>query len=105
MSIEINGTLVKPIDPLYLKTAAIQSGARQFQSTWTCEVYANPEDDNSAIGKVEVILRTKPRCGTRRNGRAQHYRQPVARGHPTRLCRRNIHFMPHQDLVALAKEE
>ena len=60
VSIEINGTLVKPIDPLYLKTAAIQSGARQFQSTWTCEVYANPEDDNSPIGKVEVTFSELP---------------------------------------------
>lgn len=60
VSIEINGTPVKPIDPLYLNTESVQSGARQFQSTWTCEVYANPEDDNSAIGKVEVTFSELP---------------------------------------------
>jgi Histidine kinase-, DNA gyrase B-, and HSP90-like ATPase len=37
ISIEINGTPVKPIDPLYLNTESVQSGARQFQSTWACE--------------------------------------------------------------------
>ncbi len=60
ISIEINGTPVKPIDPLYLNTESVQSGARQFQSTWACEVYANPEDDNSPIGKVEVTFSELP---------------------------------------------
>lgn len=60
ISIEINGTPVKPIDPLYLNTESVQSGARQFQSTWACEVYANPDDDNSPIGKVEVTFSELP---------------------------------------------
>lgn len=60
VSIEINGTPVKPIDPLYLNTESVQSGARQFQSTWACEVYANPDDDNSPIGKVEVTFSELP---------------------------------------------
>jgi hypothetical protein len=60
VSIKVNGNSVKPIDPLYLETAAIHSGAKQFQSTWTCEVYANPEDENSPIGKVEVTFSELP---------------------------------------------
>jgi hypothetical protein len=60
VSIKINGMPVKPIDPLYLNTESVQSGARQFQSTWACEVYANPDDDNSPIGKVEVTFSELP---------------------------------------------
>jgi len=60
IKIEINGNLVKPVDPLYLKRKAVHSGARQFQSTWTCEVYANPQDETSAVGKVEVIFSELP---------------------------------------------
>lgn len=58
--IEINGTPVIPIDPLYLEKGALHSGARQFQSTWSCEVYADPNDENSEIGKVEVIFSEMP---------------------------------------------
>lgn len=60
VSIEINGTQVKPIDPLYLNTGSVQSGARQFQSTWTCEVYADPAADDSPIGKVQVLFSELP---------------------------------------------
>lgn len=59
-TIEINGTAVKPIDPLYLHRDAIHSGARPFQSTWACEVYADPQDENSPIGKVEVVFSELP---------------------------------------------
>lgn len=60
VSIEINGTPIKPADPLYLNAAAVQSGARQFQSTWICEVYADPEDDNSQVGRVAVTFSELP---------------------------------------------
>lgn len=60
VSIEINGTPIKAVDPLYLNATAVKSGARQFQSTWACEVYANPEDDQSPIGKIEVIFSELP---------------------------------------------
>lgn len=58
--IEINGAPVKPVDPLFLETKAIHSGARPFQSTWSCEVYANPLDERSAIGTVEVTFSELP---------------------------------------------
>lgn len=58
--IEINGTPVKPVDPLYLNVKAVHSGARSFQSTWSCEVYADPHDENSPIGKVEVVFSELP---------------------------------------------
>ena len=58
--IEINGTPVKPVDPLYLHKDAVQSGARPFQSTWSCEVYADPHDENSPIGKVDVVFSELP---------------------------------------------
>jgi hypothetical protein len=60
VKIEINGSLVKPVDPLYLEQKAVHSGARQFQSTWTCEVYATPHEEASAIGKVEVVFSELP---------------------------------------------
>lgn len=58
--IEINGDLVKAVDPLYLERKALHSGARPFQSTWTCEIYANPQDEKSAIGKVQVTFSELP---------------------------------------------
>lgn len=58
--LEINGTLVKPVDPLYLHKDAVHSGARSFQSTWSCEVYADPHDEHSPIGKVEVVFSELP---------------------------------------------
>lgn len=58
--IEINGVLLKPVDPLYLERKAVHSGARPFQSTWTCEVYADPQDGSSEIGKVEVVFSELP---------------------------------------------
>lgn len=58
--IEINGTVVRPIDPLFLETDATHSGARPFQSTWTCEVYANPQDEQSAVGTVKVVFSELP---------------------------------------------
>lgn len=60
VSIEINGVVVQAIDPLYLSAKAVRCGARQFQSTWTCEVYADPDDEQSAIGTVEVIFSELP---------------------------------------------
>jgi len=60
VSIEINGAPIKPVDPLYLHDEAVQGGARKFQSTWACEVYADPHDENSAIGNVEVIFSELP---------------------------------------------
>lgn len=58
--IEINGAPIRPVDPLYLQREAVYCGARQFQSTWSCEVYVNPQDPNSTIGKVEVIFAELP---------------------------------------------
>ncbi len=58
--IEINGVLLKPVDPLYLERKAVYNGARPFQSTWTCEVYADPQDESSEIGKVEVVFSELP---------------------------------------------
>jgi hypothetical protein len=58
--IEINGIVIKPVDPLFLEQKAIHSGARQFQSTWACEVYADPHDEQSAIGTVEVTFSELP---------------------------------------------
>ena len=58
--IEINGAPIQPVDPLFLEREAVHSGARQFQSIWVCEVYANPQDDASAIGKVEVTFSELP---------------------------------------------
>jgi anti-sigma regulatory factor (Ser/Thr protein kinase) len=60
VKIEINGVLLKPIDPLYLERKAVHSGARPFQSTWTCEVYADPQDESSEIGKIEVVFSELP---------------------------------------------
>lgn len=60
VKIEINGVTLKPVDPLYLERRAVYSGARPFQSTWTCEVYANPQDASSEIGKVEVVFSELP---------------------------------------------
>ena len=58
--IEINGVPIEPVDPLYLDQRARLSGARAFQSTWTCEIYANPLDANSPIGKVDVLFSELP---------------------------------------------
>ncbi|MGQ0752291.1 MAG: ATP-binding protein [Betaproteobacteria bacterium] len=58
--IEINGSAIKPVDPLFLEWKAVHSGARLFQSTWSCEVYANPQDEQSAIGKVEIAFSELP---------------------------------------------
>lgn len=58
--IEINGTSVQPVDPLYLNPRSIHSGAREFQSCWTCEVYADPENVQSAIGTVEIVFSELP---------------------------------------------
>jgi hypothetical protein len=58
--IEINGAPVRPVDPLYLQPNAVKSGARQFQTTWTCEVYADPQDEQSEIGTVEVTFTELP---------------------------------------------
>jgi anti-sigma regulatory factor (Ser/Thr protein kinase) len=58
--IEINGTLLKPIDPLFLQQDGLYSGARQFQTTWTCGVFADPNDIKSPVGKVEVIFSELP---------------------------------------------
>lgn len=58
--IEINGAAVCPVDPLYLEHKAVHSGARQFQSTWSCEMYADPQRHDSPIGKVEVTFSELP---------------------------------------------
>lgn len=58
--IEINGTPVLPIDPLYLQSNAVLSGARQFQTTWACDVFADPQRDDSPVGRVEVTFSELP---------------------------------------------
>ncbi len=58
--IEINGVAVKPLDPLYLHPDAIHSGARSFQSSWSCEIYSDPSDEDSPIGTVEVLFSELP---------------------------------------------
>lgn len=58
--IEINGAAVKPVDPLYLHKDAVRSGGRSFQSTWSCEIHADPLDESSPIGKVEVLFSELP---------------------------------------------
>lgn len=60
VTIEINGAPVKPVDPLYLNQKAVQSGAHQFQSIWACEIYADPQDEESPVGKVEVVFSELP---------------------------------------------
>lgn len=58
--IEINDAPVRPIDPLYLHPNAVHSGARQFQSTWSCEVFADPQREDSPVGRVEVTFSELP---------------------------------------------
>ncbi len=60
VNIEINGEKLDPIDPLFLDERSRQSGAREFQSIWSCEVYADPSIRNSPIGKVEVKFSELP---------------------------------------------
>jgi len=60
ISIEINGIALQAIDPLFLSQKAVHSGARQFQSSWTCEVYADPDDPQSDTGTVEVVFSELP---------------------------------------------
>ena len=60
LTIEINGLAVKPLDPLYLHPDAVHSGARSFQSSWSCEIYADPSDEASPVGTVEVLFSELP---------------------------------------------
>jgi hypothetical protein len=60
VSIEINGSAVQAVDPLFLNSKAVHSGGRQFQSTWTCEVYSDPDDMQSEIGTVEIVFSELP---------------------------------------------
>lgn len=60
VSIEINGAAVQAVDPLFLDSKAVHCGARKFQSNWTCEVYADPDDVQSAIGTVEIVFSELP---------------------------------------------
>jgi Histidine kinase-, DNA gyrase B-, and HSP90-like ATPase len=58
--IEMNGSQIKPVDPLYLSPNAVQSGARQFQSTWTCDVHADAHAEDSPVGTVHVRFTELP---------------------------------------------
>jgi hypothetical protein len=58
--ITVNGKSVVPIDPLYLHDGTRLSGARRFQDNWTCEIYADPADENSSVGIVKVTFSELP---------------------------------------------
>lgn len=60
LTMQINGVNVEPVDPLYLNSAALHCGGRPFQSTWICELYADPTSDSSVTGKVEVMFSELP---------------------------------------------
>lgn len=60
LRITVNGESVAPIDPLYLHEGTCLSGALQFQEAWTCEVYADPGDENSPVGEIKVTFSELP---------------------------------------------
>ncbi len=60
VDIAINGEFVVPRDPLYLQPQSQPSGARMFQEVWECELYSDPLNFDSEIGRVEVIFTELP---------------------------------------------
>ena len=59
VSIKVNGDAVQPVDPLFLHTNALFSGATQFAEELVYEVAANP-DDPSRTGMVNVRFSELP---------------------------------------------
>lgn len=60
ISISINGEPIRPRDPLFLMTTAVHAGGRQFQDTWQCELYIDPNNRDSATGVVSVTFSELP---------------------------------------------
>lgn len=58
--ISINGKPICARDPLFLMAKAVHAGGRQFQDTWQCELYVDPNDRDSATGLVSVTFSELP---------------------------------------------
>lgn len=58
--ISINSEPIRARDPLFLMAHAVHAGGRQFQDTWKCELYVDPDDRDSATGVVSVTFSELP---------------------------------------------
>ncbi len=60
LTISVNGSDVRPVDPLFLNEKAQHSGAAVFGHTMEYEVLSNPDDLQSPTGRVSVTFSELP---------------------------------------------
>jgi hypothetical protein len=60
LRLRINGEVVQPIDPLFVREQSRFSGAQVFQDVCTFEIYANPDNPRAGSGKVAVMFSELP---------------------------------------------
>jgi hypothetical protein len=60
VTIELNGVGIDPIDPLFLSTHSVTTGAKPFHDPWTCEVVTEPGAARPHVGTVTVTFTELP---------------------------------------------
>jgi hypothetical protein len=58
--ITLNGKVVDPIDPIFLRTSFEDGGAKPFQEVITVEVATDPENPSSHAGQVQILFTELP---------------------------------------------
>jgi hypothetical protein len=58
--ITLNGKVVDPIDPIFLRTSFEDGSAKRFQEVITVEVATDPENPSSPAGQVEILFTELP---------------------------------------------
>jgi hypothetical protein len=60
VAISINGKLIEPIDPIFLRRPHDEGNAQQFQEVITVEVASDSENQAAPIGEVKIIFTELP---------------------------------------------
>src|SRR5258708_14283503 len=58
--IALNGKVIDPVDPIFLRTSFEGSSAKRFQEVITVEVATDPENPSSPAGQVEILFTELP---------------------------------------------